>query len=272
LTAFIDTREELMTHRLNALLIVTAALVVPVLTGCGGQKAPETTAEATEQAPPPAAAEPAAPAAETPAPPPAPAPQTPTRNAGTIPEEHATKVPAVAAPETVTLKIPSGTPLALGFNAEVTSETAQVGEAVVATLKEPIVVGSRVAFPAGSQVRGTFSDVKSASKGFKETGGALSIQFSSIVAPDGHKAAISAGFTKVAEGSAAKKGAIIGGSAVAGALLGRVTHKSTGGGAAIGAAVGTAVAGTTKGREAVIKTDQAIQVALDQDARVTMAR
>jgi hypothetical protein len=172
----------------------------------------------------------------------------------------------------VSLKIPAGTPLSLGFAAELTSETAQVGDAVVATLKEPIVIGDRVAFPAGSQVRGTYSDVKSASKGFKETGGALSIQFSSIVSPDGHKAAIAAGFTKAAEGSAAKKGAIIGGSAVAGALLGKLTHKSTGGGAALGAAVGTAVAGTTKGREAVIKTDDVVQVNLEQDAKVTLAR
>jgi len=261
-----------MTQRHKALLV----LGVMVLTGaalfaCGGQQAPTETAAVTpDQAPPPATTDATAPAA---------APTTPPRvappaahNSGSIPEERGTKVPAVAAPETVSLRIPAGTPLSLGFAAELTSETAQVGDAVVATLKEPIVIGDRVAFPAGSQVRGTYSDVKSASKGFKETGGALSIQFSSIVSPDGHKAAIAAGFTKAAEGSAAKKGAIIGGSAVAGALLGKVTGKSTGGGAAIGAAVGTAVAGTTKGREAVIKTDDLIQVNLEKDAKVTLAR
>lgn len=248
-------------------------LAVAGLHGCGGQQAPETTAAAPEQAPPPTTTDPAAPpAAETTVPPPAAAPRTASGGASGIPEERSTKVPAVAAPQTVTLKIPAGTALPLGFAAELTSETAQVGDAVVATLKEPIVIGDRVAFPAGSQVRGTYTDVKSASKGFKETGGALSMQFTSIVAPDGHKATISAGFTKAAEGSAAKKTAIIGGSAVAGALLGKATGKSTGGGAAIGAAVGTAVAGTTKGREAVIKTDDVIQVSLDQDAKVTLAR
>lgn len=257
-----------MNNRINTVLMLIAILGVAMLAGCGGQQAPETTAEATEQAPPPTSTEPP-PASETPAPPPAPAPTT---AKGSIPEERGAQAPAVAAPETVTLRIPAGTPLSLGFAAEVTSETAVVGDAVVATLKEPIVIGDRVAFPAGSQVRGTYSDVKSASKGFKETGGALSIQFSSIVAPNGHKAQIAAGFTKVAEGSAAKKGAIIGGSAVAGALLGKATGKSTGGGAAIGAAVGTAVAGTTKGREAVIKTDDIIQVQLEKDAKLTLAR
>jgi hypothetical protein len=190
-----------------------------------------------------------------------------------IPEERTSTAQAPPpAPATVTLTIPSGTPLNLGFAAEVTSETAMVGDAVSATLKEAILVGDRVAFPAGSQVHGTFTDVKSASKGFKDTGGALSMQFTSIVAPDGRKGTISAGFTKVAEGSAAKKTGIIGGSAVGGALLGKALGKSTGGGAAIGAAIGTAVAGTTKGREAVIKTDDTIQVALEKDAKVTMRR
>jgi hypothetical protein len=172
----------------------------------------------------------------------------------------------------VTLTVPAGTQLALSFPAELTSETAQVGDEVVATLKQSIVVGDRVAFPEGSQVHGTVSDVKSASKGFKETGGALSLQFTSVVAPGGHKSAISAGYTKAAEGSAAKKGAIIGGSAVGGALLGKALGKSTGGGAAVGAAIGTAVAGTTKGREARIKVEDILQVPLEQNAKVVLPR
>src|SRR5262245_59914121 len=100
----------------------------------------------------------------------------------------------------------------------------------------------------------------------------MSIQFTSILSPDAHKATIAAGVTKVAEGSAAKKGGIIGGSAVGGALLGKALGKSTGGGAAIGAAVGTAVAGTTKGREAVIKAEDNVQVALEQAAHVTVRK
>src|SRR5262245_48492858 len=100
----------------------------------------------------------------------------------------------------------------------------------------------------------------------------MSIQFTSILSPDAHKATIAAGVTKVAEGSAAKKGGIIGGSAVGGALLGKALGKSTGGGAAVGAAIGTAVAGTTKGREARIKPEDMIQVALEQNAKVVLPR
>jgi len=255
------------------LFLAVSLMALPIL-GCGGQQSStEQPIEMSEQAPPPPAADETA--SNVPAPPP-PAPETQARprRTATIPEERFSQpvAQAPAVPDTITLTIPAGTPLALGFAAEVTSETAVAGDSVVAILKEPINVGDRIAFPAGSEVRGTFTDVKSASKGFKDTGGALSMQFTSIVGPDGRKATIAAGFTKVAEGSAAKKGGIIGGSAVGGALLGKALGKSTGGGAAIGAAIGTAVAGTTKGREARIKPEDQIQVPLEQNARVTLKR
>ena len=256
-----------------SLFLAAASMALPIL-GCGGQQTTsEQPVEMSEQAPPPPAAEESASSVPAP-PPPAPEPQSHPRRTSAIPEERAARPvqQAPAVPDTITLTIPAGTNLALGFSAEVTSETAVAGDNVVAVLKEPISVGDRILFPAGSQVRGTMTDVKSASKGFKDTGGALSMKFTSIVGPDGRKASIAAGFTKVAEGSAAKKGGIIGGSAVGGALLGKALGKSTGGGAAIGAAIGTAVAGTTKGREARIKPEDQIQVPLEQDARVTVRR
>jgi hypothetical protein len=267
-----------MSLRLTSLIVIAAAFALLPMVGCGGQQNPEAPVAVADQAPPPPAPADATDTTAQQAPPPAESrPSQPTRRtASVIPEERSNNAsappPAPAPPTTVTLTIPAGTSLNLGFAAEVTSATAVAGDAVTATLKDAILVGDRVAFPAGSQVHGTFSDVKSASKGFKDTGGALSIQFHSIVAPDGHKGTISAAFTKVAEGSAAKKGGIIGGSAVGGALLGKALGKSTGGGAAIGAAIGTAVAGTTKGREAVIKADDTIQVALEQDAKVAVKR
>jgi hypothetical protein len=265
----------------NVLLVLTigAMFVAVPLIGCGGQGS-GTQAPVAEQAPPPAAdqadtppQQAAAPVPPPPAPAPAPRASRPAApHASAIPEEAHPPAPVPPAPQTVTLTIPAGTQFSVGFGGEITSATAASGDSVVAMLKQPIIVGDRVLFPEGSQVHGTISDVKSASKGFKETGGALSIQFKSIVAPDGTKAAIEAAMTKVAQGSAAKKGAIIGGSAVGGALLGRMLGKNTAGSAAVGAAVGTAVAGTTKGREAVIKTEDTIALSLEQNAKVTVRR
>ena len=258
-------------NRFTPVALLLACVMAFAAFGCSGQgnqPAPEQTAD---QAPPPDAPVTEPPpqeqaAAPVPPPPPAATPR------GTIPEERQAAKPAPAVPSTVTVTVPAGTQLSLGFPAELSSETAQPGDAVVATLKESIVIGDRVAFPEGSQVRGTITDVKAASKGFKDTGGAISMQFTSVVAPNGRKSTIAAGFSKVAEGSAAKKGGIIGGSAVGGALLGKALGKSTGGGAAVGAAIGTAVAGTTKGREAKIKTDDVIQVPLEQNAKVVLPR
>jgi len=102
--------------------------------------------------------------------------------------------------------------------------------------------------------------------------GSFNGAFGSVPAQTLGTAAIQAAMTKVAQGSAAKKGAIIGGSAVGGALLGRMLGKNTAGSAAVGAAVGTAVAGTTKGREAVIKTEDNIDLSLEQNAKVTVRR
>lgn len=255
-------------------LFLSIALLMALgvfVAGCSSQQNVES--PATEQATmePPAEA-PAAPA---------PAPRAPAASAvaprpatGSVPEETRSQVrpPRPAEPETITVTIPAGTNLDLLFDTPLSSETAQPGDQVTARLKSSITVGDRVAFPADSEVRGTVADVKPASKGFKDTGGAISVAFTKLVAPGGRSATIAAGFTKVAEGSAGKKAAIIGGSAVGGALLGKVLDKDEKGAALIGGAIGTAVAGSTKGREAVIKAGEAIPVALEQSARTTMTR
>jgi hypothetical protein len=259
-------------NRFTPVALLVACVMLCAVIGCSGQSSQQTPEQTADQAPPPAPEPPVQEQTAAPVAPPPAAPAPSRSHSSAIPEEHRAAQPAPAVPTSVTLTVPAGTQLALAFPAELTSETAQVGDAVVATLKQSIVVGDRVAFPEGSQVHGTVSDVKPASKGFKEIGGALSLQFTSVVAPGGHKSAISAGFTKAAEGSAAKKGAIIGGSAVGGALLGKALGKSTGGGAAVGAAIGTAVAGTTKGREARIKPEDVLQVPLEQNAKVTLPR
>lgn len=253
--------------------------VVPMLllstAGCSGQKTED--AEVMEEAPPPAADSNMA-GTTAPEPPPVQAePAHPQRSsgssrpAGTIPEERPRQsAPRVQEPQAVSVTIPAGTSVAVTFGEMITSETAQVGDNVTATLKSPLIAGDRVAFPAGSRVQGQVSDVKPAKKGFKDTGGALSISFNKIVAPDGHSASIAAGFTKLAEGSAGKKAAIIGGSAAGGLLLGKVLGKDTKGGALIGGAIGTAVAGGTKGKESIINADEEVSVSLERSAQTSL--
>lgn len=248
--------------------LAAALLAAAGIWGCAGQPSQET--ELAEQTPPPEESGMGAPIPEPP--PVKSAPSRPARTE-TIPEErHSVTPPPPAPPTTVTVTIPAGTQLEVVFPEPLTSETAVVGDAVVARLKNTLTAGDRVAFPAGSRIEGKVTDVKSASKGFKDTGGALSIAFTRIVSPQGRSASVQAGFTKVAEGSAGKKAAIIGGSAVGGALLGKVLGKDAKGAAVIGGAIGTAVAGSTKGKEATIAAEEIITVALEKDAKTTLPR
>ncbi len=264
------------------LVLIALALALP-LPGCSGQ--PAQSPEIAEQAPPPPSTAPEPSAAgsmdqrEQAAPPPPAPPTRPRRTTNVIPEErprtspppaHAPQPPA--SPATVSVSIPQGTGLSLALANEITSGTAMVGDPVSAQLKAPVIVGDRVVFPAGSRVEGKVVDVKPAHKGFKDTGGAFALSFDRIVAPDGHSASISAGLSKVAQGSAKKKGAIIGGSAVGGALLGKVLGKDVKGGAVIGGAIGTAVAGSTKGREAVLGPEDEISVSLERSSTTKMNR
>jgi hypothetical protein len=268
-----------MTHKGLTILLVAGVLVALSPLSCSGQKSGETEFS-SDQAPPPSSSEEAQ--MEQPAPPSqqADAGRASSEHRGTtsrtetIPEERPRRVvpQAPPAPQTVDVDIPAGTSLALSFAEALTSETALVGDAVTASLKSPVVVGDRVVFPAGSQVEGKVTDVKSAKKGFKDTGGALAITFDRVVTPDGRRTGIAAGFTKVAEGSGKKKAGIIGGSAVGGALLGKVLGKDAKGAAIIGGAIGTAVAGGTKGKEATIAAEESITVALERPARTTLKR
>ena len=261
-----------MNRRHGTWLVLSAVPMLLLYTaGCSGQKTDN--AEMMEEAPPPATDTDVAGTTAPEPPPQAQAePAHPQRTRGTIPEERPRQSapPKPQAPPAVTVSIPSGTTLAVTIGEMVTSETAQVGDNVTATLKSPLLAGDRVAFPAGSRVQGQVSDVKPAKKGFKDTGGALSISFNRIVAPDGHSATIAAGFTKLAEGSAGKKAAIIGGSAAGGLLLGKVLGKDAKGATLIGGAIGTAVAGGTKGKESIINADEEVSVNLERSAQTTL--
>ena len=235
-----------------------AGLMLVVIVGCGGQPASENEIAQSDLG------------EEMEAPPPPPSSSRPAPSSA-IPEERR-PAPPPPKPQTITATIPAGTQITLAFDQEVTSKTAVTGDNVTVRTQNPLIIGDRVIFPAGSVVEGKVTGVKPADKGFKDTGGAISVSFDRIVSPDGHKAAIVAGFTMVAEGSGKKKAAIIGGSAAGGAVLGKVLDKDAAGAALIGGAIGTAIAGSTKGVEAKMEPGEVVQVLLEEPLKVTIRR
>jgi hypothetical protein len=174
-----------------------------------------------------------------------------------------------AAAKSSGVKVDAGTPLKISVDTQVSSETANVGDSWTGTLKENVIVGDRVVFPAGSVVRGVVSE--SVPAGGKDSRARLGLSVTGITA-NGNKTAIEAGTETIEAGSArARNLGAIAGTAAAGALIGRAVGGS-GKGALIGGLIGGAAAGTavakSKGYQVVIKEGTAITFNVKQPVTV----
>jgi len=152
------------------------------------------------------------------------------------------------------VKVDAGTALNIGVDTQVSSETANVGDSWTGTIKENVIVGDRVVFPAGSIVSGVVIEVVPA--GGKDVLARLGLGVTAITV-NGTKHAVDAGTETIEAGSARARniGAVAAG-AGAGALIGRAVGGS-GKGALIGGLIGGVTAGTaaakSKGYQVVIK-------------------
>lgn len=189
---------------------------------------------------------------------------TPTQDYQQAPAEpQATPTPAPAAPKPAAPKpaapvnkgvtVPAGTALKVAVTAQITSETAQPGDAWEGTINEPLVIGTAAPIPAGSTVRGVVKAVKPAEKGDRAM---LQLAITSVVVA-GKSHALNASTEEMIAGSTRTRnvGAVAGGAA-AGALIGKAVGGSNKGaligGLVGGAATAAGVAGT-KGYQVVVK-------------------
>jgi len=168
----------------------------------------------------------------------------------------------------VRVTVPQGTELHVTLSTAVGSETSQVGDHLTATTTAPVVVGDRVAIPAGSTIHGSVTGVFPANKGLdiSEKGGAVVLSFNEVTTPRGDSTPLSASLSRFAK-SAGKTAAIIGGSAAGGALLGKILGGSTqdiAAGAVVGGGIGTGIAAGTKGKALVIPAGTDLALTLDQ--------
>lgn len=165
------------------------------------------------------------------------------------------KKPSAPAPAPVNtgITIPAGTGIKVSITAKVSSETAQPGESWSGTVVDNVIIGDRVAIPAGSVVTGTVTGVSSAEKGSR----AFLVLAVRSIDVRGESHGIGAGTDSIIAGStrARNLGAIAGGAA-AGALIGKAVGGSNKG-ALIGGLIGGAAAGgavaASKGYQVVIK-------------------
>jgi hypothetical protein len=223
---------------------------------------------------------------QSPAPPePAPAPRPPASHPPATPPsaarseaapvrqaEQAQEAPAP--PPVVYLTVPESTTLKVRIEDALNSGTNQAGDPFRATLVDPVVVGDRVALPAGAALRGTVTDVIPAKKGMKESGGSLTLSFDHVTTGSGQSVPVNASISEVAK-STKKKAGTIGGAAAGGALLGKVLGGSTKDaalGAVVGGAIGTGVAAGTKGTEMKIEAGTELTISLQEPLKIPQKR
>ncbi|MCC6350339.1 MAG: hypothetical protein IT347_12200 [Candidatus Eisenbacteria bacterium] len=251
-----------------ALLLALAA----VSSGCG-QKSDQSASSATSDSllatspieqpqgglEPQAGVQPEPTPAQTPAPAPAKKPAPPL-----------TKKPATSPAAAATTTVPGGTPIKIGVDVALNTETAHAGDPWSGTVKEAVTIGSSAPFPAGSVVHGVVSAVKSAEKGSRAF---FVLRITSIEA-NGRTHEIGATADSMIAGSTTKRnvGAIAGGAA-AGALLGKAIGGSGKGaliGGVLGGAAATGAVAASKGFQVEVKQGQELVFHVDTDTKVKL--
>lgn len=205
-----------------------------------------------------------------PLPSPAPEPE-PAREEPEI-EEPRPEEPEVAdEPVTREVNVPAGTRFNVELTSTLASNTTAPGETFRVRVAEDVMEDGQVAIPAGSEILGEIVEAVSPRK----IGGQakLELRFTDLVLPSGTTVPIKASVVQQGRSETGRDAATIGGSAAAGAILGRVLKKgdrSKGAviGAIIGAAAGAVIASRTPGEEVVIPKGTVMGVKLDDSVRV----
>ena len=226
---------------------------------------PATGTEVTDQAPPAPAADQTA-LSKPPTPPAAPKPRT-----------AATKktTPAVVAASN-SIAVPIGTLFDVSTITPMDTRTANVGDRIEARLVAPIVQDGVTIAEEGAILRGEVSQVQRPNRSnAEEDRASLAFIFTSIQTVEGektlHATVTSAEGKLVAGGTGTRDALIIGGSAVAGAVLGKVIGKDTKGaviGGVAGAVVGTGVALSAKGHNLEVPAGSRVQMRVDEPITV----
>ena len=162
----------------------------------------------------------------------------------------------------------AGTPIQVGVTAQLSTETANVGDTWTGEVKDNVIVGNAVVIPAGSQVNGVVAAVAPAQKGSRAS---LELAVKSVMV-NGKSHPVSASMEPIVAGStrARNVGAVAGGAA-AGALIGKAVGGS-GKGALIGGLIGGAsaagAAAASKGYQVVLKEGAVITFSVKENVMV----
>ena len=174
-------------------------------------------------------------------------------------------------PPKLLVGVPAGTQVTVELEHTLSSSMSRPGDLFTARFTKPVISGDRVAIPAGSRIQGHVMEATPAKKGLSDKAGSIQLAFDKLVTPDGFTAAMSASYAAAGRSSKKKTAGTIGGSAVGGALLGKVlggSSKDAALGSVAGAAIGTGVAAGMKGQDVEIASGSPLTLQLDQPIRI----
>jgi len=187
----------------------------------------------------------------------------PARSTG---EKAAVAAEKPAAPQVTT--VPAGTVLTVRMGQSVGSKTSSPGESFTATVAQPVERDGVVLIPAGAEATGTVAEA--APLGRFKGGAKLRLVLDSITV-DGKRHDIkTTGIARAATGKGKRTGAMVGGGAGLGALIGGLAGGGKGAaiGALAGAGAGTAGAAYTGNKDIIIPAETALSFKLLEPVQV----
>ena len=267
-------------NRNRTLLMLALGLVLAFsLSAC--QKAEQTEVSSTDENPATASETPATtetPAATATEPTPAGSetPAKPATKPTTKPTTAKSTPASNAAAKSNSISLPAGTQFDIALTTPVDTRTSNVGDKVEGTLAAPLLHEGQTIAETGAVVRGEIVELTRASRAKSEEDRAsVKFQFTSLQTVDGEKT-ISATVTNsegkmVAKSTGTRDKLMIGGGALAGAIIGKVAGKDTKStilGAVGGAVLGTGAVLAAKGYE--LEVPAGSKVSLRVDAPITV--
>jgi len=169
-----------------------------------------------------------------------------------------------------TLRVSPGAELTLTMQSQLDSKSGYVGQAFTSDLDHDVLVGDRIALPAGTRIEGHIVTVQDAGRFGKSE---MRLAFDKAVLPGGEIVPMSATLERMGKGSAKKQGGIIAGSAVGGAILGSILGDSEGAvlGAVLGGAISAGSIAAKPGESVVIPAGTSITIRTDSAMEVPVA-
>ncbi len=166
------------------------------------------------------------------------------------------------------LVVPAGTVLTVRLTTALSSKTNEPGDDFVGVIDHDVMVGDKVAIPAGSEVNGTVIQAEASGRLKQRAKLALTL---TDVEVDGENYEVTTTATGTQEGSKLKRNILfIGGGAGLGALIGGLAGGGKGAaiGAGVGAGGGTAGAALTGKRDIRYPPETRLRFRLKEDLEV----